>query len=243
MLIAVLGDIHSNLPAVEEVLKSIKQEKVDRIYCTGDIVGYGPYPAECIELVQDYKINVVAGNHDLAVTDTLDDSFFTESAKEIIGYTKSELSDSEKEFLENLPLLLSEDGISIVHSSFSHPELFDYILEPNDVIECFMCLETGIGFFGHTHFFTMYIKKGEEINDYIEVNESVLSYNNEKILINAGTVGQPRDGNTHTGYILLDTQDKTITIKRIPYDCNKIIEEMKRKNFPEKLIERLLVGI
>ncbi len=243
MLIAVLGDIHSNLPALEQVIKSVKAEKVDKIYCTGDIVGYGPYPAECIELVQDYKINVVAGNHDFAVTETLDTSFFTDIAKEVIEYTKSELSDLEKEFLTNLPLFKSEDSISIVHSSFFHPELFEYILEPNDVMECFMNLNEQIGFFGHTHFFTIYMKKDDEINDFVEINDSVISYNKEKILINSGTVGQPRDGNPDTGYILLNTDERTISIKRIPYDSKMIIEEMKHKNFPENLIERLLIGI
>ncbi|MFN7181550.1 MAG: metallophosphoesterase family protein [Planctomycetota bacterium] len=243
MLVAVLGDIHSNLPALEQVLKSVRQEKVDKIYCTGDIVGYGPYPAECIEIIQDNNINCVAGNHDFAVIDMVNTSFFTDSAKEVIEYTKSELSDSDKEFLENLPLYISDNGLNIVHSSFSHPELFEYIIEPNDIIECFMNLGSQIGFFGHTHFFIIYLKKSEDINDYVEISENILHFNEEKLLINSGTVGQPRDGNVDSGYLLLDTDKKVVFIKRIPYDYRKTIEEMKRKNFPLKLTERLLVGI
>lgn len=243
MLYAILGDVHSNLPALEEVLKSVKQEKVDRILCTGDIVGYGPYPAECIELVQDNNIFVVAGNHDYAVTGLIDNTFFTDDAKEVLEFTRDELTDSENAFLQSLVLMKSENNVNIVHSSFVHPELFEYVFELNDLVENFLNLDTQIGFFGHTHFFKIYAKSNNDTDDYVEIKRDLFLYGDEKILINSGTVGQPRDGNTDTGYTILDTDKKIIKIKRIPYDYNNTLQEMKRKNFPEKLVERLLLGI
>lgn len=243
MLVAVLGDIHSNLPALEEVLKLVKQEKVDKILCTGDIVGYGPYPAECIELVQDNNIIVVAGNHDYAVAGLLDNTFFTDDAKEVLEFTKGELTDSENLFLQNLVLMRNEESVNIVHSSFLHPELFEYVFEHSDLVENFLNLNTQVGFFGHTHFFKIYATSSNDTDSYVEINQNSFLFGDEKILVNSGSVGQPRDGNTDTGYVILDTAKKMITIKRIPYDYNKTIQEMKHKNFPERLIERLLLGI
>lgn len=243
MLVAILGDIHSNLPALEEVLKAVKQEKVDKILCTGDIVGYGPYPAECIELVQDNNIIVVAGNHDYAVCGLIDDTFFTDDAKEVLEFTRSELTDSENSFLQNLVLMKKEESVNIVHSSFLHPELFEYVFDHLDLVENFLNLDTQIGFFGHTHFFKIYVKNSGDTDDYVEMKQNPFLYSDERILVNSGSVGQPRDGNTDTGYILLDTAKKIITIKRIPYNYNKTIQEMKHKNLPERLVERLLLGI
>lgn len=243
MLIAVLGDIHSNLPAFESVLKAIKAAKVDKILCTGDIVGYGPYPVECIELVQQYNITVVAGNHDYAVTELIDNSFFTEEAKEVLKFTKSELSEIEISFLQNLILMKNEENIKITHSSFSHPELFEYVFEPEDILENFINLKGQIGFFGHTHFFKIYVMKNDGSGEYLEIGKDCFTYNDEKILVNSGSVGQPRDGNVNTGYTLVDTEKKTIQIIRIPYNYEKTIEEMKHKKFPDKLVERLLLGI
>lgn len=243
MLIGVLGDIHSNLPALENVLKALKAEKVDKILCTGDIVGYGPYPAECIELVQQYNISVVAGNHDYAVTELIDDSFFTDNAREVLEFTKSELTEAEYSFLQNLTLMKNEGNIKIVHSSFSHPELFEYVLDPADIVESFLNMNTQIGFFGHTHFFKVYVVKSGEEGSFTEIRKDSFSFDNERILVNCGTVGQPRDGNINTGYLTLDTDKKMLKIKRIPYNYETIIEEMKHKKFPDKLIERLLLGI
>jgi putative phosphoesterase len=243
MLIAVLGDIHSNLPALEKVLKCVKDEKVDEIFCTGDIVGYGPYPAECLEIVQDYNFKVTAGNHDYAVAELIDISFFTNEAKEVIEFTKNQLTEEEKQFLASLPLQIYEHNLQFAHSSLSNPELFEYVLFPQDILECFAGLETDVGFFGHTHFFKIFATDQNEITQYSEVQPTQFQHSNTKILVNTGTVGLPRDGNTNTGYILYDTQKKLVSIKRVPYEIDTLLDEMKRHNFPQKLIEQIILGI
>jgi diadenosine tetraphosphatase ApaH/serine/threonine PP2A family protein phosphatase len=228
---AIISDIHSNLEALQAVLADIAQYQVEGIYCLGDVIGYGPNPRECLDLVMDCHVCLL-GNHDQAVM--FDPMQFNPTAERAIQWTRRQLEvpgqnrqQQEKrwEFLAERPMRHREDPFLYVHGSARNP-INEYIF-PEDIysprkMEQIFALVERYCFQGHTHvpgIFTENLQflSPEEI-DYAH------QLDGRKTLCNVGSVGQPRDGDWRACYVLLDGE--TIYYRRVEYDVNATIEKI-----------------
>lgn len=237
---AIISDVHGNIDALEAVLKHIDNEKVDTLLFLGDSVGYGPAPNECVELLKERADLLLAGNHDRGAAGLTDTNYFNPYAKVAIDWTRNELRREIKEYLQSLPLTGTVKGESIylVHSSPLEPEKWHYISSENEAQMYFPFFDESLCFLGHSHipFITECSPEGEIgcYRDYTEIK------GNSRYIINAGSVGQPRDRNPQAAYVLL--RDSTVEIKRVSYDIVSTQKKMKKAGLPEYLIDRLSIG-
>ena len=239
--VGIFSDIHGNLQALEAAFRVLEdEERVDRYYCCGDIVGYGGNPNECVELVRAKNCPVTAGNHDYAALGMTDTSYFNEIAKAAIQWTGAVLKPENADFLRSLPLTIVENEFMIVHSSPKDPEAWNYILTLPDARVNFEHFDTQICFVGHSHqpFIIEYI--GGKLSCVVQPFVSVVE--DRRYMINVGSVGQPRDGNPEASYAIYDRAQRKIEIKRIPYDVPAAQEAIRSQGLPFQLADRLNHG-
>ncbi len=233
MRIAIISDIHSNLPALESVLQRIRELKADAIYCLGDIVGYGPFPNETIDLVRQHCSFIVKGNHDAGVLGETDIDHFNPHGQAAIRWTRERISADGLSFLRDLPLQIIQNNLTFVHASPANPAAWTYILTLEEAVEAFKNFSTLCCFIGHTH---LPITIGEDL--------TVNHYNKgRKHLINVGSVGQPRDRNAASAFGLFDTDESEYSLHRVPYDIKKTVKAIKAARLPSFLGKRLLQGL
>lgn len=241
MRYAILSDIHGNLEALQSVLQHLEQESVEKIICLGDIVGYGPNPNECIEIIKEKAEVILAGNHDHAPIGKVDVSYFNQYAKRAIEWTKRELKAEFRAFLSDLPLSYAFDVILFVHATPEHPEEWDYIFYIDDAIRNFEAFDEQICFIGHSHFPVIFIKSNHS-NYQISRETQLIVKGNERYLINIGSVGQPRDMDPRAAYAVFDTATQMYRLNRVQYDIITTQKKMKEAGLPDFLIARLQVG-
>jgi diadenosine tetraphosphatase ApaH/serine/threonine PP2A family protein phosphatase len=241
MQILVISDIHANLAALEAVLADSDGEW-DLIWCLGDVVGYGPDPNECVERLRQYDHLSLSGNHDWAVLGRLDLENFNEIARAAISWTDSVLSEACRTYLESLPSLLVQEPFTLAHASPRHP-VWEYISDVSTAETNFHHFETPICLVGHTH--TAIIYKQDEAG---VVKPAMPDYGQKimleetRLIINPGSVGQPRDYDPRAAYGLLETEEMTWEHRRVAYPIKKTQERMERLGLPEPLIDRLEYG-
>jgi putative phosphoesterase len=233
MRIAVISDIHSNLPALERVLAAAEAEKADKIVCLGDIVGYGPFPNECVNLVRQRCSTVVRGNHDAGAVGLLSTELFTDSGRAAIEWTRDRLTPENQEFLRETPIFVVADDITLTHATPDRPESWNYVATWKDAEAVFPHFPTPLCFIGHTHVPAMICADGT-VNDYRP---------GLRHLINAGSVGQPRDGNPKASFVLLDTINGTVEILRVDYPVATTAAAIRDAGLPDFLARRLSLGI
>jgi predicted phosphodiesterase len=237
----VFGDIHGNLHALEAVLKAYEAERIDTYICTGDLVGYGAFPKECIELTRATCAHVVAGNHDFAVCGRLTLEFFNSYAKAAVLWTRETLSDEELDYLRKLPLMERiDDTVTLAHATVYDSHAFDYIQTQYDAHLSLQELDTTCGFVGHSHIPITFALKKNVVSWTMETLIDLDAC--EKVLVNVGSVGQPRDENPHAAYAILDTEERKIWIKRVDYDVNAAVAAIAKHGLPDILGERLRLG-
>jgi diadenosine tetraphosphatase ApaH/serine/threonine PP2A family protein phosphatase len=239
----IIADIHSNLAAFEAVLADAGS--FDKIWCLGDMVGYGPDPNECVERLRDLPHICVAGNHDWATLDKLDIEDFNPDAQKACLWTRKQLSPSNLEYLETLPETIVEEGFTLVHGSPRHP-IWEYILYPSIAKANFEHFDTRFCFVGHTHVPIIYRHRPENPNQACEVlipsPNARLVLGEDRLIINVGGVGQPRDGDPRASYAILDSDELTLQYRRIPYPIEVTQERMVEQGLPPRLIIRLRYG-
>jgi predicted phosphodiesterase len=239
----ILSDIHANLVAFEAVLADVGY--FDKIWCLGDMVGYGPQPNECVERLCEFPHICVAGNHDWAALDKLSDSDFNPDAQLACRWTREKLSPESLEYLENLPRTVIEEGFTLVHGSPRQP-IWEYILYPSIAMSNFAYFDTQVCFVGHTH--TPMIFRYEHLNSGGTClplpfpQSGPFSLGEERMIINPGSVGQPRDGDPRASYAILDTDEATLEYHRIPYPVEITQRKMMEEGLPLRLIARLGYG-
>ncbi len=233
MRIAVISDIHSNLPALTRTFEVLDQLGTDRIFCLGDIVGYGPSPNECIALVRERCAAVVKGNHDSGAIGEVPLEHFNTYGKNAIRWTRKHLTRKNAEYLRDLPLLVVQDDITLAHASPLHPEDWRYIFAWPDAHRCFDAFGTRICFIGHTHI-PVIVGEDGTVNMF---------RNDRRYLINVGSVGQARDGNPRASFGLLDTTRNTYEVLRIEYDIEATAAAIFAAGLPDYLAHRLFLGI
>jgi len=245
MKYAIISDIHSNYEALRCVIEDIKKEKVDKIYCCGDIVGYGPSPNECIELIQKFDILSVLGNHDVAVLGKADLSWFNENAREAIIINQAILSNQNLLSLNSLPQKIIEQNFLVVHGS-PRDNIYEYLITLQALRINIKLFDQQICFCGHSHVPVVYsfnFSTGKE-NVLIPTRDSytVEIENDTRYIINVGAVGQPRDGNPKSCYLIFDTEKNVIEYRRVEYNISIVQNKMKLLNIPNFLITRLEFG-
>jgi predicted phosphodiesterase len=239
-----ISDIHSNLYAFEAVLNDAKG-LFDKIWCLGDMVGYGPFPNECIELLLTYDHLCIAGNHDWAVLDKLDIEDFNADARFAALWARDQLTPQNRAYLESLPSALTEHDIfTLVHGSPRYP-IWEYILHAAIAQPNFDHFSTAYCFVGHTH--SAAIFKASDNGSLCQTltpdpAHEPLQLSTSRLIINPGSVGQPRDGDNRASYGILDMEKMTFEHHRSEYPVHLTQERMKELNFPPRLWHRLAFG-
>jgi len=238
--IAIISDIHANYDALEAVLEDIdRQGGVEKIFCLGDLVGYGAQPNECTEKIRDLGCATVVGNHDFAAVGKLSFEFFNTFAKQSAMWTKDVLTKENSEWIRNLEYMKIVDGITLVHGTPFSPEMFHYISTLNDAQVSFEEMSTQICFVGHSHVPIVFFDTNPI--SYI-VKEEIKISKKEKTIVNVGSVGQPRDENPKSCYAVFDTGEMTVRLIRVRYDVEAAASKILKAGLPEILASRLREG-
>ncbi|MHC4831135.1 MAG: metallophosphoesterase family protein [Planctomycetota bacterium] len=239
MKTAIISDIHGNYDALQAVLSDIDDQAVDRIVCLGDVVGYGAEPRECVQALLDRDVLTVAGNHDYAAIGKTNINYFNAYAKEATLWTRKICTDKEKDFLLSLSLVEHLDDFTMVHGTLYAPELFDYILTTYDAYLSLQLLEKPVCFLGHSHVPINFVWDSMISFNY---DQEIQLKENTKVLVNVGSVGQPRDDNPNACYAMFDQDNKHIQIRRVEYDIELAAKKIADAGLPAALGERLKVG-
>ncbi len=245
MLYGIFSDIHGNLQALEAVLCSMDSRKVERRICLGDIVGYGVNPNECATLVKQHSDLCILGNHDNVALKRETYSDFNIYAKTAMEWTWSHISDQTKDYLLSLPYVVEEEIFTFVHSSPMSPADWHYVADLDGALEAFSYFKTPYCFIGHTHSPVMVATNSENPYEDIPIISDGPLYRpqeNEKILVNVGSVGQPRDRDNRACWCLVDSECNWVEFIRVEYDIDRTQDAMRKENLPLFLIERLALG-
>ena len=244
MRIAIISDIHSNLAAFQTVLHDIeKRGGADRIWCLGDIVGYGPEPRECIALLRQYDHICVAGNHDWGAIGKIDSYDFNPEAAAACRWTGEQLGPQEVDYLSNLPLRIIEDDFTLVHGSPREP-IWEYLLSTTIARISFDYFQTRFCLVGHSHVPLVFefMDASEDCVLHQLPLEQPLSLARNRLIINPGGVGQPRDGDPRASYALYDSDNRVVWHYRVPYDIGTTQKKMREYGLPSRLATRLSYG-
>lgn len=242
----VISDIHANLPAFQAVLDDAKARSLhyDIVWCLGDVVGYGPEPNECIDLLRTLPHVCLAGNHDWAVVGKLDLRTFHESAAYVVEWTQANLTPPNMNYLRARPEQVPHDDFLLVHASPREP-IWEYITDVNVADENFDSTSVSFILVGHTHVPVVFVKDGRSGNVHVALPSAsvpVALKHESRYIINPGSVGQPRDGDPRAAYALLDTITSTWMPYRVEYPIREVQSRMRSLHFPARLIERLDYG-
>jgi diadenosine tetraphosphatase ApaH/serine/threonine PP2A family protein phosphatase len=239
MKYAILGDIHANLEALTAVLNDARAQGVEKFVSTGDIVGYGASPSECIEILREINCEIVQGNHDYYAACEAPMRQFAPSASRTVLWTRTKISPEQKIFLSNLPLIKQISNFTICHSSLSNPTGWNYILDRESARRSLLEQKSQICFVSHTHVPLLFIE-----TDAVKMcrYEKFYIKSGEKYIINPGSVGQPRDDNPLTAYTIYDSYKQCVLLRRIPYDIKTSQEKILAAGLPEKNANRLSLG-
>ena len=251
MRIAVLSDLHSNLEALEAVLADLAaQGGADQTWCLGDIVGYGPDPAETLEFVRAKVDVAVAGNHDYAVAGVIDTAEFNPYAAAAAHWTAQRLSEPQRQFLKQLPTKVEAAAtFTLAHGSPRQP-LWEYLVSTAVAQANLSAFNTPCCLVGHSHVPLLFAfpttpKGGSSPTPtqarILEPGE-VVPLSAGRFILNPGSVGQPRDGDPRAAYAIVDTAGGTLTQRRVSYDFRRTQEKMQRAGLPPYLSQRLAVG-
>jgi diadenosine tetraphosphatase ApaH/serine/threonine PP2A family protein phosphatase len=245
MRILVLSDIHSNLEALQSVLADAGP--IDEIWCLGDVVGYGPDPNACVELLRSRAHVCIAGNHDWATLGKLDLRDFNPDAREANLWNRKQLTPENLAYLDALPETVVRGAFTLTHGSPRHP-IWEYIIYASTAEVNFQHFNTPYCFAGHTHTPVIFRLHGgpNETETKTEalppaLNEG-MALRGERLIINPGSVGQPRDGDPRASYALLDDEAMTIEHRRVAYPLEKTQAKMMERGLPLRLVLRLAYG-
>ncbi len=233
MLVAVLSDVHANLEALEAVLGEADRRGATAAVCLGDVVGYGPEPGPCVELVRARCTAVVAGNHDRAVSPGENVEFLPRDGQEAARLHRETLSEDHLAWLAALPLEAEAYGATLVHAAPSEPEAWLRLESMAAVQAPFTAFTTPICFVGHSH-------RPAVASDRIGVTRVRPGH---RFLVDVGSVGQPRDHDPRASFALFDTDAFTVEIVRTHYDVERTILKVEHAGLPPNLGTRLRRGV
>jgi predicted phosphodiesterase len=239
MRIALFGDIHANLEALEAVLADAITQEASEYVCMGDIVGYNADPAACLERVRAMDCPTVKGNHDDDASSGHSLEAMNPVAAAALEWTRLQLSDEQRQWLRRLRMVRQVADFTVVHSTLDQPAHWNYVTNRFDAMSNFSYQFTQVCFHGHTHVPRVYIKRDK----VLEVPADTLAIEDgAKYFINVGSVGQPRDGDWRACYAIYDIEAKTVTFRRVEYDIARTQRKILSAGLPEMLAERIAEG-
>jgi len=243
-LVAFISDIHANLDALEAVLADIEEQRADTIICLGDVVGYGPEPAQCLRLIRQKCWAIVMGNHEAMMIQM--DVKALGHMHPIVGkpllLAHEQLTPAEISAVGALPLVTEYDPVVGVHASLVDPGRFAYVHAEGDAQEHFTFQSWHICFHGHTHVPVIWEQWGSRVFCYAQTERAVRFFPGHKYAVNVGSVGQPRDGNPLACYALYDTEEHLLRHRRVVYDIKKAQGRFRKARLPDDSRLRIEVG-
>lgn len=242
----VISDLHSNEPALTAVLRRVQRKRLDRIFCLGDVVGYGAQPNQVLDMLRGlrHRRTFIRGNHDRVVLGSDDGGTFNEVARQAALWTRSHLSRANASFLRSFivgPIVV--DGVTLCHGSpFDEDEYLVNIRDAGQALS--RTAATWITLFGHTHLPTVFEldEQGGLSGTIIRSGATVRLNRSSRYLINPGSVGQPRDRNPEASAAILDTGKGTLQILRVPYPRERAQRAIEAAGLPKILATRLDYG-
>jgi predicted phosphodiesterase len=241
MRIAVLSDVHGNLPALNAVLEALKP--YDAVWQLGDVVGYGPQPDEVVARLAAENAVGVRGNHDSAAIGELDTDAFNDDARAAVEWTASQIRPETRQWLAALPLRTIDKPFTLVHGSPRDPT-WEYVYSAAIARANLTAFDTDHCLVGHTHVPLVFReRKSGGVETAIARADSTMSLGRTRLIINPGSVGQPRDGDPRASGMLLDTEKRSLEWRRIEYPFELTQKLMASLNLPPRLIARLKFGL
>jgi predicted phosphodiesterase len=241
MRLLIISDIHANLTAFEHVLADAEGEW-DKIWCLGDLIGYGPDPNECVALLRQHDHISLSGNHDWAVLGKLDANTFNHEARQAIDWTRAALTEETRDYLDALPTMRVDGAFTLAHASPRQP-VWEYILDAHTAAINFDYFDTNYCLVGHTH--VPIIFESQDPNTIVlhpPNYDGVIELNGMRVIINPGSVGQPRDSDPRAAYAILDLDEMTFEYRRVIYPVAETQARMRAAGMPSRLIKRLEFG-
>jgi predicted phosphodiesterase len=236
---AIFSDIHSNLEALQAVLRDATDQKCTHYVCLGDIVGYNADPHECVERVRAMDCPVVKGNHDEAASLPESTRDFNELAESAIRWTRDHLTEEDKGWLRDLRLQRQVRDFTIVHATLDTPAQWAYVFNNLDAAASFTYQHTPVCFFGHTHVPMAFIR--DEGVQRVKIDQLHIE-KGKKYFINTGSVGQPRDADWRAAYCVFDVENDVVELRRVRYPLDAAQRKILDAGLPPLLAERLALG-
>lgn len=229
MKIAVVSDIHANVPALAAVLDAIAAEQVDRIVCLGDVAGYHTEPGRCVRLLRQAGALCIAGNHDRAVIGAIGTDGFSDQARRAVDWTRPRLEEAARDFLAALPLKLAVDGVLVAVHGALHPDVGCELVRLDDdgkralSFDALAAHPSGarVCAFGHTHRPGVWERHGG-VTRLLE-GETIALRPDALYLVNPGSVGEPRGGDPRASFLLLDSVAASVRFRRVAYDRSSVL--------------------
>ncbi len=240
----IVSDVHSNLEAFSSVIEDARgQTGFDQIWSLGDLVGYGPDPVAVIDLIRQHDHRAVAGNHDLASIGKLSLEAFNDYAAAANSWTAEVLDPDRMDFLGDQPLSLEIDEFTIVHGSPRDP-IWEYVVSERTAVACFNHFDTYWCLVGHSHvpFICRMSEDRRSARFLAPLYGAPYPLEEQRLIVNPGSVGQPRDEDSRAAYAVYDSDDETVTHYRVEYDFSTTQQKMRSHGLPQFLIDRLAVG-
>jgi predicted phosphodiesterase len=239
MRFAIFSDIHANLEALEAVLQDSEERAATHYVCLGDVVGYNANPHECVQRIREMDCPIVKGNHDEQASLTESSRDFNELAEHAIEWTRANLDSDDREWLRDLRMERQVRDFTIVHATLDTPAQWGYVFNNLDATASFTYQHTSICFFGHTHVPTAFVRDDgvRRVNlDQLRIDSG------RKYFINAGSTGQPRDGDWRAAYCIYDSDKNVVELHRVKYDLDAAQKKIVKAGLPRLLAERLAIG-
>lgn len=239
MKYAIIADIHGNMEAFQVVLEDIKEQKCTHYACLGDVVGYNANPKECLDIVRDMGMPCVKGNHDEYCSSEETMEGFNPAAAAAVEWTRKQLSEEDRQWLRDLKYQRMVTNFTIVHATLDGPQRWGYVFDKLAAAASFTYQMTNVCFFGHTHVPVAFMRdsmvRGGTYSKFkVEAGK--------KYFVNVGAVGQPRDNNPKAAYVVYDTIEGTIELRRLDYDIGLAQKKIRAAGLPDRLAERLAYG-
>jgi diadenosine tetraphosphatase ApaH/serine/threonine PP2A family protein phosphatase len=241
MRVLILSDIHANRTALEMVLSDAGN--FEAVWCLGDLVGYGPDPNQCVNLIQSLpNLICLIGNHDQAALGLIPRERFNADAQAAITWTEEKLTDPSRKFLAALSGTEVHQDFTLAHGSPRRP-IWEYIISPKSALVNFETFGTNYALVGHSHLpLAFKLSHNSRTVDTLKVEAGHSIDLEPRMILNPGSVGQPRDFDPRAAYALLDTDEMTWESRRVAYDINDVQVRILQSGLPERQAMRLVAG-
>ena len=244
MRIAILSDIHANLEALVEVEAALGRLAVDRVVCTGDVVGYGASPNACCERIRDLASITLLGNHDAAVAGRMEYAYYYDAARQALDWTAQQLDPDHLAWLRSLPYTHRVDDVAFSHGSPVLPGEFEYVfaLEQAQELVAHQARLAPVTFIGHSHLCKAFALDRQ--GQVAEVSAPALVLDPDRqYIVSVGSVGQPRDYDSRACFVTYDTEARRVEYHRVSYDIATAARRIFDAALAENFGKRLFLGV